>query len=149
MVKRWGCQHTGGRSLLKGKKRTLSHKRCLVLPQVPLLARDPRGPHISTWERISLQLRWLFSSEKICESFLKVDKGSLGGQERGQRSAAGRLRAGMGEEENPPQGTPAPRSPAHGAPAALEAVDGVRLQGRQDGAQRGEVPQLPAALGAG
>lgn len=55
----------------------------------------------------------------------------------------------MGEEENPPQGTPAPRSPAHGAPAALEAVDGVRLQGRQDGAQRGEVPQLPAALGAG
>lgn len=41
------------------------------------------GRAVCTWDRISLLLRWLFSSEKICESFRKMDKGSLGEQERG------------------------------------------------------------------
>ena len=53
----------------------------------------------------------------------------------------------MGERSHPSAPTPSPWSPAHGAPAALQPVDGVRLQGGQDGAQGGEVPQFPAALG--
>ena len=55
----------------------------------------------------------------------------------------------MGKRSHPSAPTPSPWSPAHGTPAALQPVDGVRLQGRQDGTQRGEVPQLPAALGGG
>lgn len=64
---------------------------------------------IFTWESISLLLRWLFSSEKICESFLKVDNRSLGvggGQERCQGSAAGEAGAAPGRTSCP--GAPPP-----------------------------------------
>ena len=55
----------------------------------------------------------------------------------------------MGKRSHPSTPTPSPWSPAHGTPAALQPVDGVRLQGGQDGTQGGEVPQFPAALGSG
>lgn len=38
-------------------------------------------------------------------------------------------------------------SPAHRSPAALQPVDGVRLQRRQDSSQGGEIAEFPAALG--
>lgn len=103
---------------------------------------------ICTWERISLLLRWLFSSEKIWASFLKVDNSSLGrtGEESGVAVGRGSGDA-VGKRSHPSAPTPSPWSPAHGAPAAFQPVDGVRLQGGQDGTQRGEVPQFLAALG--
>lgn len=86
----------------------------LAGPQVPFLGLGPPGQGgvstcIFTWESISLLLRWLFSSEKICESFLKVDNRSLGvggGQERCQGSAAGEAGAAPGRTSCP--GAPPP-----------------------------------------
>lgn len=66
---------------------------------------------IRTWERISLLLRWLFSSEKIWASFLKVDNGSLGRTGEESRVATGRVRAGMRWARGP---TPVPPPPVPG-----------------------------------
>lgn len=66
---------------------------------------------IRTWERISLLLRWLFSSEKIWASFLKVDNGSLGRTGKESRVAMGRVRAGMRWARGP---TPVPPPPVPG-----------------------------------
>lgn len=146
-VKTWGCPQTRARSLLQCRGRTLNVRTrtiyALPRPGAPFLG-------LCTWERISLLLRWLFSSEKICESFLKVDNGSLWGT--GEGSGVGG-REGQGRDwvgrRSRPSSSPHSCSPAHRAPAALEPIYGVRLQGRQDGAQGGEVPQFPAALGGG
>lgn len=112
-------------------------------PQVsvfPFWAWDPwwwggggRVYTVITCERISLLLRWLFSSEKICESFLKVDNLSLGGQERGQESAAGKVRAALGRtfrlsgKPPPPSTAYCARAPPSPQPLYLLTAPQLRL----------------------
>lgn len=110
-------------STLLGYFETVSHNSTLVLLYHPgspaarcvdqadlefteiLLAQSPKCwgyKHDSfefgvpnTCERIARLLRWLSSSEKICDSFLKTDSGSLWGCERRDRGQQ-RGQPGMG-----------------------------------------------------